>query len=133
MYLLDTNVISETAKVRPHGAVMSWLEKTPSALMFLSTVTIAELQRGAERTRVHDPARAQRFDEWIDSLASGYNLLSLELEAAREWARLVPKRTDPNLEDAMIAAIARVHGLCVVTRNEKDFTRFGVALLNPFE
>lgn len=133
MYLLDTNVISETVKPRPHGGLMSWLASVPPSAVYLSSVTIAELQRGAERTRVADLAKAYRLDAWIDALVASHRWLPFDIEAAREWARILPKRTDPNVEDAMIAATARVHRLTVVTRNLKDFKRFDVPVFNPFE
>lgn len=133
MFLLDTNVISETTKLRPHGAVMSWLAATPATAIFICAVTIGELQRGVERIRLLDPAKAQRLDAWIDALVSQHNLLPFDTPAARECARLVPKRTDPNIEDAMIAATARFHGLTVATRNVKDFKLFDVPVVNPFE
>lgn len=112
---------------------MNWLAVTPAADVFISAVTIGELQRGAERIRVIDPAKALRLDDWIDLLVSQHNLLAFDTAPAREWARLVPKRTEPDLENAMIAAMARVHRLTLVTRNVKDFQSFGVTILNPFE
>ena len=133
MYLLDTNVISETTKPRPHGGVMSWLAAVPPSAVFLSSITIAELQRGAQRTRVADPAKAHRLEAWIDALVATHNWLPFDVEAARDWARILPKRTDPNVEDSMIAATARVHRLKVVTRNVKDFKMFDVPVFNPFE
>ena len=112
---------------------MSWLAATPATAIFICAVTIGELQRGVERIRLLDPAKAQRLDAWIDALVSQHNLLPFDTPAARECARLVPKRTDPNIEDAMIAATARFHGLTVATRNVKDFKLFDVPVVNPFE
>lgn len=133
MFLLDTNVISETAKLRPNSAVMNWLASVPKSSVFLSSVTIGDLQRGAERARNHDPAKAERLEAWIDALIETHHCLSFDVEAAKEWARMLPKATNQNAEDAMIAAIARAHRLTVVTRNLKDFTAFGVSLFNPFD
>lgn len=112
---------------------MSWLASVPPSAVFLSSVTIAELQRGAERVRGENPAKALQFDAWIDALVASHKWLPFDVEAARDWARILPKRTDPKVEDAMIAAIARVHRLIVVTRNVKDFKKFDVPVFNPFE
>jgi predicted nucleic acid-binding protein len=97
MYLLDTNVVSELRKPRPHGGVVAWLAEVPEDSIHVSVVTFGELQAGVERTRRQDPGKAAA------------------------------------IEDAMIAATARVHRLTMVTRNERDFKLFDVPLLNPFE
>lgn len=112
---------------------MSWLASVPPSAVYLSSITIAELQRGAERIRVADAAKARHLEEWIDALVESHRWLPFDIEAAREWARILPKRTDPKVEDAMIASIARVHRLIVVTRNVKDFRKFDVPVFNPFE
>ena len=133
MYLLDTNVVSESYKPRPHGAVTAWLRATPPVAVFIPSIVIGELQRGAERARPGHPQKAIDIEEWIDMLLAAHRILPLCAAAAREWVRLYPGRVDAHVEDAMIAAIARVHGLTVVTRNVKDFAGFRVSLLNPFE
>ena len=100
--------------------------------LYISAVTIGELQRGIERTRRHDPGKARELEIWLDRLEMPQNVLSMDPLCFREWARLMEGKSDQLLEDAMIAATARVHDLTVATRNEKDFTRLDVNLVNPF-
>lgn len=132
-YLLDTNVISEVRKPKPHGAVVAWLETLRDEQMFLSAVTIGELQAGVERTRTQDEAKAQEVETWLDRVAQSYALLSMDTACFRELARLMQGKSDDLFEDAMIAATARVHNLIVATRNETDFRHFEVQVFNPFK
>lgn len=132
MYLLDTNVISELRKGRPHGAVVSWLEANDGADLFVSAVTLGELQAGVELTRKQDAPKADQIEQWIDKVAQSYQVLSMDAPAFREWGKLMSGQPDSMMEDAMIAATARVHRLKVVTRNIKDFQRFNVPTVNPF-
>jgi predicted nucleic acid-binding protein len=132
VYLLDTNVISEMRRVRPHGAVIAWLRATPDSQLHLSAVTIGELQAGVEITRQQDPAKAIEIETWVDHVAATYNVLPVDAETFRCWARLMHRRADDLIEDAMIAATAQVHNLTVVTRNVRDFEHFEVAIFNPF-
>ena len=131
-YLLDTNVVSETRKPRPHGGVLGWLNAQQDEQLFLSAVTLGEIQAGIERTRRQDPAKAQEIERWADQLAASYQILPMDTPCFREWGRIMDMRPDQLLEDAMIAATARVHGLIVATRNERDFKRLDVRILNPF-
>ncbi|MBK8452907.1 MAG: type II toxin-antitoxin system VapC family toxin [Thiofilum sp.] len=133
MYLLDTNVVSELRRKKPHGAVLAWLESVDDKDLYLSTVTLAEIQAGIELTRDQNPERAEELEEWLDAVAATYNILVLDGVAFRAWARLMHKKSDTLYEDAMIAAIAQVHKLTVVTRNVTDFESFDVKLFNPFE
>lgn len=133
MYLLDTNVISEVRKARPHGGLLHWLQEVPSSRISLSAITIGELQAGVAKTRRNDPAKADELDVWIDALCMSHNVLPVDVAVAREWAKLMHGRSRALIEDAMIAATARVHGLTVATRNVKDFAIFDVLVLNPFE
>jgi hypothetical protein len=96
-------------------------------------VTLAEIQAGIEITRDQNVQRAIELEEWLDAVATTYNILTLDGEAFRTWAKLMHKKSDTLYEDAMIAAIAKVNKLVVVTRNVSDFESFDVALLNPFE
>ena len=132
MYLLDTNVVSELRKPRPHGAVLAWIESVDDAALHLSTVTLGEVQAGIELTRERDPEKAAELENWLDLVAGSYNVLPMDGPAFRCWARLMHRRSDTLYEDAMIAAVARVNGLTVVTRNVADFAGFGVELLDPF-
>lgn len=131
-YLLDTNVVSELRKPRPHGAVLVWLDALQDSQIHLSAVTIGELQAGVERTRRQDPHKASEIETWIEQLADSYQVLPMDTLCFREWARLMEGKTDQLLEDAMIAATARVHQLIVATRNERDFAHLRVHVLNPF-
>ncbi len=131
-YLIDTNVISELRKNRPHGAVVAWFEAVPRERIFVSAITIKELQSGIEITRRQDAERAAQLDRWLDALADQAQIVPIDAACAREHARLMHGRSDDLFEDAMIAATARVHSLIVVTRNERDFRLFDVPVLNPF-
>ena len=133
MYLLDTNVVSELRKPRPHGAVLAWLRSVDDIQLFLSAVTVAEIQAGIEITRDQDPTKAAEIEAWLDLVAASYNVLPMDAAAFRAWAKLMHHRSDTVYEDAMIAATALLHGLTVVTRNSADFKPFGVKLLNPFK
>lgn len=132
MYLLDTNVISELRKPRPHGAVLAWIQAIDDADLYVSAVTLGEIQAGIELTRDQDPNKADEIERWLDQLAGAYNILPMDTPVFRQWAKLMHHQSDTLYEDAMIAATARVHRLTVVTRNVADFKSFGVKLLNPF-
>jgi toxin FitB len=132
-YLLDTNVVSELRKPKPHGAVLAWLKELQESQIYLSAVTIGELQAGVEQTRRQDPGKAAQIESWIDLLEDSYQVLPMDSLCFREWARLMNGRPDDMLEDAMIAATARVHELVVATRNERDFAALGVQIFNPFK
>ncbi len=133
MYLLDTNVVSELRRKKPHGAVVAWLQSVDDKDLYLSSVTLAEIQAGIEITRDQDIERAVELEAWLDEVAATYNILDLDGNAFRAWAKLMHKKSDTLYEDGMIAAIAKVNKLIVVTRNITDFESFDVKLLNPFE
>jgi predicted nucleic acid-binding protein len=133
MYLLDTNVVSELRRVRPHGAVLAWLKRVDDHDLHLSAVTIGEIQAGIEITRERDQAKATELEAWLEQVARSYNILSIDARTFRAWARLMHRKPDELIEDAMIAASATVHNLTIVTRNVRDFDRFEVRTLNPFD
>jgi predicted nucleic acid-binding protein len=133
MYLLDTNVVSELRRPRPHGAVLGWLESVGNDDLHLSAVTIGAIQAGIEVTREQDAAKAAEIEAWLEQVAETYSVLDMDGRTFRTWARLMHSRSDHLIEDAMIAATAVVHDLVVVTRNVRDFRTLFVRTLNPFE
>ena len=132
VYLLDTNVVSELRRQRPHGAVLSWFDPVADKDLHLSAATIGELQAGIEITRRRDPAGGAALENWLNQVAERFDVLPMDGAAFRCHARLMYGRSDTLSDDAMIAATALVHGLTVVTRNVRDFAPFGVPLLDPF-
>jgi toxin FitB len=132
MYLLDTNVVSELRKQRPHGAVVAWLRSRDPRDLHISAATLAELQAGIDITREQDAEKAADIEAWVDRVSEVWNILPMDASTFRMWAKLMHRRSDDLIEDAMIAATARVHDLQVVTRNVKDFRDFGVSVLNPY-
>jgi len=131
-YLLDTNVVSEVRKVKPHGAVVAWLRQLPEDRLLISAVTLGELQAGIELTRQQDPVKAGALETWVDQLSESFQVVPMDAACFREWGRLMHGRSDDLSEDVMIAATARVHGLTVATRNVRRFKGLHVELVNPF-
>jgi predicted nucleic acid-binding protein len=133
MYLLDTNIISELRRPRPHGGLIAWIEKIADSDLYLSAVTLGEIQAGIEITRDQDIKKATMIEAWVSQIAQTYNVLAMDAETFRIWAKLMHKQSNTVYEDAMIAATAINHHLTVVTRNITDFRRFDVPMLNPFD
>ncbi len=138
MYVLDTNVVSELRKARDGKAdqhVAGWAAAVPPSNMFLSTVTIQELEQGVLMIERRDRAQGAVLREWLDSRvlpAFAGRVLPIDTDVARRCACLhVP---NPQGErDALIAATALVHGMSVVTRNVGNFASTGVRIINPWE
>jgi len=136
-YLIDTNVISETLKFRPEAKVIDWLGGQKVNDLFLSSVSLGELVRGARQAK--DTAKRERFERWIEQdLASQFNgrILPFDQEAAVIWGEIMGDgdrlgRPKP-MADAQIAAVARRHNLTLVTRNTRDFAGMGVGILDPW-
>lgn len=137
MYLLDTNVVSEMRKIRPGKAdaqVARWADSVDADDLYISVITIHELEIGVLLTERRDPAQGAVFRSWLDGhvlTAFSGRILPVDIAVAQRGARLhVP---DPRpVRDGLIAATALVHGMTVVTRNIADFEPTGVPLLNPW-
>jgi predicted nucleic acid-binding protein len=108
------------------------MQAQPNDALAIPAISLFELQLGTELLRQQDRDRAQEFDRWIDQAVAATTILALDANAASEAARLLRKQPMELVADAMIAAIANVHGLVVATRNTRDFQRFGVEQVNPF-
>ena len=138
MFVLDTNVVSELRKVRLGTAdtnVAAWAESVDAADLFVSAITIMELELGVLSIERKDPTQGAMFRSWLEQHVlpefSG-RTLTVDTTVAQRCARLhVPDKRGER--DALIAATALVHGMTVVTRNVADFTPMGVPLLNPWE
>jgi predicted nucleic acid-binding protein len=133
MYLLDTNVVSELRKLKPHGAVVAWMSKVSDTSIALSAVTIGEIQAGIEITREQDKEKAKQLENWLNQVESVYNVIPLNAQIFRRWGKIMHRQSNTILEDGLIAATAIENNLTVVTRDEKDFKRFKVNVLNPFK
>jgi predicted nucleic acid-binding protein len=132
MFLLDTNVISELRKNKPHGAVLEWFDSVRAQDIAIPAAVIGELQEGVELTRRQNPQKAVEIERWIDRIMLTFAVVPIDGDTMREWVRMMVGKS-PNLsEDVMIAATARLHRSIVVTRNVKDFEGLGVEVLNPF-
>ena len=125
-------MVSELRKPRPHGGVVAWLASIDDAQLYLSAVTLGEIQAGIELTREQDPGKADEIEAWLELVAGAYNVLPMDAATFRAWARLMHRKSDTLYEDAMIAATAKVHGLTVATRNVSDFNALGLAVFDPF-
>ncbi len=133
-FLLDTNVISEIRRRdRAHPNVVRWVNATPVREIGTSVLVLAEIRRGIEQKRRHDPAQAEALDRWFSQMRMrlGDRVLPVDEPIADTWAMMsVP---DPlPLIDGLLAATAKVHGLTLVTRNAGDVVRTGVPIVDPF-
>ena len=133
-YLLDTKVLSETRKRRMDANVSAFLKRTDSHSLYLSVLTLGELERGIEIKRQDDPDAADRIGEWLALAERDFanNILPVDENVARIWGHLSVDRTRPVI-DALIAATAIAHDLVVVSRNLKDFEGIDVETLNPWK
>ncbi len=132
MYLLDTNIVSEARRGTPEA--VAWLHSVSGRVLFLSVVTLGEIQRGILLKARKDPKAAAILANWLAVLRKDHRdaILPISDAVAQEWGRLSAERSRP-AADGLIAATARVHDLILVTRNVADFEDSGVAVINPWE
>jgi hypothetical protein len=133
-YLLDTNFISETRKIRADAGVMAFLAASDAAGLFLSVLTLGELRKGVEAKRRSDSATAARLGAWVDGIETTFadRVLPVDGIAARLWGELSGRRSLPVI-DTLIAATAITRGLTLVTRNTRDVAETGVPLVDPLQ
>lgn len=133
-FLLDTVLLSELRKAKPSRHVARWIQAQKPETLFISVVSIGEIERGIERARKSDAAFAGELELWLEALLRLYDdqVLPVSANAARLWGRLSAKLGHDGV-DLLIAATALMHGLTVATRNVKHFAPAGVAVINPFE
>ena len=138
MFLLDTNVISELRKIRMGRAdknVMQWADSVDAADLYLSAITVQELEMGVLLAERRDPSQGAIFRTWFQSHvlpAFAGRILPVDTAVAQRCAALHVPDPRPAM-DSLIAATALVHGMTLVTRNVADFLSSGVAILNPWE
>ena len=133
-YLLDTNVVSETRKRRRDPGVTAWLVAAPAESLYLSALTVGEIEQGVTRlVRRGDDQQALTLEAWLDDLVERFDgrILPVTSDVARKWGRADTARPVP-VVDGLIAATASAHGMTLVTRNIKDFARDDIRVLNPF-
>jgi predicted nucleic acid-binding protein len=133
MFLIDTVMLSELRKRTRGPMVVNWFERQRTTDLFLSVISIGEIERGIARQRTNDPGFAGALAEWLDRVLTlyGERILPFDLRTARRWGTLSAALGNDSA-DLMIAATALEHGLTVVTRNVSDFGPSGVAVLDPF-
>ena len=132
MYVLDTNVVSELRRLKPHGAVVAWFNGLRNDQIHLAAATIGEIRSGIERTRDNDTVKAAEIEAWLEKVVHSYRVLPMDDQCFRTFARLMHRKSNDLILDAMIAATAQVHGLTVATRDLQDFRSFNVPIFNPF-
>ena len=133
MFLIDTDVVSLLRRPDRHPAPARWLKTQRPVDVFISVVTLAELERGLEQQRRRDPGFARDLADWMERTTVSFadRVITVDSAAARLWGRMSVHIGHFNV-DLLIAATALVHGLTVVTRNVRHFEPTGVRVLNPF-
>jgi toxin FitB len=133
MFLIDTVTLSELRRRPRDPEVVAWFERQRTADLFLSVITVGEIERGIARQRETDPGFAAALATWLDRVLALYSerILSFDLRTSRRWGVLSANLGNDSA-DLMIAATALENGLTVVTRNVSDFEPTGVAVIDPF-
>jgi predicted nucleic acid-binding protein len=133
-YLLDTNVISETRKMKADKGVMAFLAAADQEGLFLSVLTLGELRKGVKVKRRSDPAAADQLGAWVDGIQTIFvdHILDIDTTIGVFWGELSAARSLP-VVDTLIAATAISHDLTLVTRNTRDFVSTGVKTLDPWQ
>ena len=133
-YLIDTNVLSELRRKAPDAGVVAWFAQRPASTLFLSVLTLGEIRKGIEG--LADASRRLALSDWLEAELPAFftgRLLPVDAAVADRWGRLLATagRLVPAI-DSLLAATALHHDLTLVTRNIRDFTGFGLQLINPW-
>lgn len=134
-YLIDTNVISEVGKgPRCDSHVARWYATLTDADLYLSVLVLGEIRRGLESSRIRQPERGQRLEQWLRSVHRAFQnrILPIDQAVADEWGRMSAVRSIPAI-DGLLAATAKVNGLILATRNIADVRGLGADVVNPFD
>jgi toxin FitB len=134
-YLVDTNVLSELRRPRPHPAVRDWFAQRPASTLFVSVLTLGEIRKGVQA--VADVRRRRALSDWLEADLPAFftgRVLPVDAGVADRWGRLVAEagRTLPAI-DSLLAATAAAHGLVLVTRNLRDFAGLPVEAFSPWD
>lgn len=134
LYLLDTNVVSEITKPKPHEFVLAWHQSIPDDQLAISAITIRELAYGVANAEKQKSAKAATYAEGLQSIRAGFEgrILAIDEAVALEWASLLAKQLK-HIDDKGLVATAKVHNLILVSRNEDHVSGHGVEILNPFK
>ncbi len=135
MYLLDTASLSQAVKRRPDPRYVEWFARQNNQSLFVSVLTLGEVQKGIKSQLGRDPHHARELEAWLVGSRSVFagRILDVTEAIALRWGVIAARRPTPPAIDALIAATALVHDFAVVTRNVRDFERIGVAVVNPFD
>ena len=137
MIILDTCVVSEVAKARPDPAVVHWFDQSPDEDLYLSVLTLGEIEKGA--AMLEEAERRERVLEWLTTIQGkfGDRILPIDTEVARLWGEMSGRARRSGVQiaviDGLIAATASAHGMIVATRNVRDFAPTHVKTLDPWE
>ena len=133
-YLLDTNVISETRRVKANPKVAAFIASAAASELFVSALTIGELWKGVALKRRTDKLAADQLAGWVQGIETAFasQVLPVDAAVARVWGELGAGKSLPVI-DAMLAATALVRGLTLVTRNTRDFAPTGASMLDPWQ
>lgn len=129
--------MSELVKATPNGNVINWINNTPDERLFLSVITIGEIQKGL--TKLPDSKKKYRLTNWLNTLLENYEarIYPVDLAVAESWGTIQGKAENNGTPvasvDSLIAAVAQTHNLIIVTRNEKDFAATNVTIVNPWK
>ncbi len=136
-YLIDTFVLSEMVRARPNRGVLAWMESCDENTLFMSVLTLGEIQKGIEK--LAPGKRRNALQSWLDrDLRTRFagRILSIDAEVTMTWAHIQASLEKEGVPlpsiDGLLCATARTHNLTVVTRNTSDFERSGVGIYNPW-